>query len=171
MLNRRKNERDFFDIMRDEMETMFGDFMDDFGFFEANPLFENRKMLSDFSDKKALANKEQTPKYRKALADYWETDNEIVATVKLPGVDKKDIDINLEDDSLEIKVEKKQEDEKKDKNSYSYMKTCSGFYRRIPLPEFALSEKAKATYNNGVLEVRIPKKELPKKEKKKLMIE
>ncbi|MDK2849912.1 MAG: hypothetical protein PWP03_23 [Candidatus Woesearchaeota archaeon] len=97
--------------------------------------------------------------YREPLADIFETDKEIIATIELPGVDKKDIDVNLRDDGLEIKVEKKDEHKQEDKKKgfYRIERRYSGFYRFIPLPEYADRSKIDATYNNGVLELRIPK--------------
>ena len=58
------------------------------------------------------------PNFRKPLTDIWETENEVVASIEIPGVDKKDIDINLTEDKLEIKVEKKHEKEDKKKGMY-----------------------------------------------------
>ena len=103
--------------------------------------------------------------YRKALADVWEDDNKIVATVELPGVEKKDIDIKAKDGGLEIKVEKNNEDRKENKNGYSYRRSYTGFYRYISLPDYADMENIKASYKNGVLEVTIPKKNSGKSKK------
>ncbi len=115
----------------------------------------------------------ETSMYRQPLADIWETDDEIIATIELPGVEKEDIQVNVVDDYIEVKVEKKEEhkEEDKKKGMYRLERRYSGFYRRIPLPEEADADSIKATYKNGVLELRIPKKKTEKKKGKKVKVE
>ena len=78
--------------------------------------------------------------------------------------------MNISDEVIEIKVEKNDELENNDENYYSYERCYSGFYRHIPLPNGIDSDKIKAKYNNGILELKMPKpKEI--KNNKKLQIE
>lgn len=161
---RRRRFDDIFDVMRREMESLFDDFEDDFlTSGTAEPKYIGGRTDVD-GEPRALA----SGNYRKPVADFWETDNEVVATFELPGVDKKDIDMNVDDNTLEVKVEKKNEDKHEDKKKGVVSRTSSytGFFRRIPLPDGVDSEKTDATYNNGVLEVRIPKKEEKRNRKK-----
>lgn len=164
---RRYDIDDMFDMMRKEMESMFNNFADDFGFALSSP---GRALEGSRSS--ALP-AERDRRYRTPVADFWETDKEMVATFELPGVDKNDIDMNIDKDQLEIKVEKKHEEENKKDGSdgYAYMARYAGFYRRIPLPDGVDPEKTKATYNNGVLEVKIPKTEEKARSRKKIDVE
>ncbi|RME31797.1 Hsp20/alpha crystallin family protein [Candidatus Woesearchaeota archaeon] len=104
--------------------------------------------------------------YRQALMDLSETDSELVATVELPGVEKKDIQINATDDGVEIKVEKKDEKEEKKKGMYRLERSYAGFYRFIPVPDGVDIDNIKASYKNGVLELRMPKVESKRKAKR-----
>lgn len=89
-----------------------------------------------------------------------ETDNKYYAAFELPGVDKKDIELNITENSIEIKAEKKQEQETKEKNKYSYYAVHGSFYRNIPLPKKIDPDKSVAAYENGVLKVDLPKQEI-----------
>jgi len=110
--------------------------------------------------------------YRLPLVHFQETDKEIIARIELPGVDKNDIQLNVKGQGLEIKVEKKKEIEKKDKKKgvYQYHGAYLGFYRYIPLPDYADTNNIIAKYKNGVLEVTILKKRSAKKKVKKIKI-
>ena len=110
--------------------------------------------------------------YRQPLADIFETDKEIVATMELPGVEKKDIEINVDNGVLEVKVEKKEEkkEEEKKKGLYRLERSYAGFYRSFRIPENVDADKITATYKNGVLELRIPKKSEKKKKGKKIEV-
>lgn len=145
---------DEFEKMHNEMDRIFKDFI------RRDPYWKDSNYLLPSAKKNELMD------YREPIADYFETDKEIVATIEIPGVDKKDIEINNINDGIEIKVEKNEE--KKDKNSYK--KSSMGFYRYFKLPEYIDFDKSKATYKNGVLELKIPKKLIATK-KKKLEIE
>jgi HSP20 family protein len=96
--------------------------------------------------------------------DVVETDKEIEITAELPGLERKDVDISLEDDMLTIRGEKKSEsvqDNKKDSsNNRNYHLTERGygvFYRVLQLPPGIDPSTVKATMANGVLKITIPK--------------
>ena len=100
---------------------------------------------------------------RQPFIDIVETDKEVIATAEMPGLNKEDIDINLTDDSLEISTNTKYEEEKKEKD-YIYRERRSGsYYRSISLPSAIDVDSAKASYNNGVLEIKMSKTEIKKK--------
>ena len=89
--------------------------------------------------------------------DIRETDEEIVLTAELPGVEEKDFDVVLEDDVLILKGEKRSEHEVEEKG-YHRVETLSGsFERRFALPFAADPDAVKAAYKNGVLVVTVPK--------------
>lgn len=101
--------------------------------------------------------------YREPYADIQETDDEVIVTAEMPGVDKSDINLRVSDGKLEISAEKKHETEEKKRDFYLAERSCSKFYKVLTLPAKVLEDKAKATYKNGVLEVRLPKAETEKK--------
>ena len=147
--------------LQEQMDRMFESFFN-YDAFDW-PL---RHAITGPSDKGLVESGSAISNYRPALADVWETDKEIVATVELPGVDKNDIQIDATEDGLDIKVEKKQETKKEDKGFYRIERNYAGFYRHIPLPDGVDVNKIKAGYKNGVLELRIPKSPSAKKGKR-----
>ncbi|MCX9009978.1 MAG: Hsp20/alpha crystallin family protein [Candidatus Methanoperedens sp.] len=107
--------------------------------------------------------------YRQPSIDIVETDKEVIARAEMPGIEKENIKINLTEDSLEISAETKQEEEKKEKG-YVYREMRSGsYYRAITLPSPVDADNALASYKNGILEIKMPKKEV--KEKKEVKVE
>lgn len=91
-------------------------------------------------------------------------------TVEVPGVDEKDITLELVNDTLNIRGEKKQEKEEKDKDYYRVERSYGSFHRMLSLPEDADQESINATFKNGVMKISIPRKALPKTETKKIEI-
>jgi HSP20 family protein len=102
-----------------------------------------------------------------AMDIYSEDDKQLVAEVQAPGFDKDDVEVNVHNGVLEIKGEKheKDEDKKGKKCSYMVRESHASFYRRIALPEYADADKVDAHFDNGVLKVTVPFKELPKPKK------
>ncbi|MEM5812581.1 MAG: Hsp20/alpha crystallin family protein [Candidatus Aenigmatarchaeota archaeon] len=147
--------------IQEDMERAFAEF------FRHEPLTQSNFMLPSRMHKDSIVKSE----FRHPLADIWETDNEIVIKVELPGVEKKDIQVHAVEGGIEVKVERKAEYKEVDKKKgfYRFERSYSGFYRHFPLPEIADTSKVDATYSNGVLELKIPKKEL--KERKARQIE
>jgi HSP20 family protein len=97
------------------------------------------------------------------VADCRETEGSVIASIELPGVEKKDIKLNISDDAIEVKVEKKHEAETKEKRVYKYESSSRQFYRRLPLPANVDSSKASAEYNNGMLRIEVPKLQISDK--------
>jgi len=91
--------------------------------------------------------------------DLAETETAIEIKAELPGLDKKDIDISLEGDTLLIKGEKRQEKEVKDKRFHRVERAYGSFYRTIRLPAEVQPDKIEAAYEDGVLKVTLPKTE------------
>jgi len=96
------------------------------------------------------------------LTDVFEEKDEVVVTAELPGISKEDLSLKITDDGISIKVEKREhkEERKQEKefSSYSYSSRFEGYSRFVQFPTLCKSETAKATYNNGVLEVRVKKR-------------
>ena len=110
------------------------------------------------------------PATRTPRMDIYEEGNSVVANVELPGVDPKNIDVEVKDNVL--KVEAKTEEKKEEKKKGYYRKEISaGYFKRaIPLPAEVIGEKADANYQEGILRVVIPKKQVKKAEKKGIKI-
>jgi HSP20 family protein len=91
--------------------------------------------------------------------DVSETDKEIEVRVDLPGLERKDVDISIENDLLTIRGEKKFEASEDDKNKNYHVRERSygAFYRVLQLPPGIDPSKVQATMSKGVLTVSIPK--------------
>lgn len=94
---------------------------------------------------------------RMPLADVFETEGSVVASIELPGIDKENIDLNVSDDYIEVRVEKREEKKDRKNGTYYYSEINRNFYRRIPLPTQIKPGESKATFNNGVLRIEAPK--------------
>ncbi|HUK42761.1 MAG TPA: Hsp20/alpha crystallin family protein [Candidatus Acidoferrales bacterium] len=94
--------------------------------------------------------------------DIFETDNELVLKADIPGLDQKDIDIQIENGTLSIKGERKFEREEKNKGFHRMERSYGSFVRYFTLPETVDTTQVKADYQNGVLALTLPKKEIAK---------
>jgi HSP20 family protein len=93
-----------------------------------------------------------------SAVDMKETEKEILLSVDLPGVDKKDIKLDINDNSITISCERNEEKEEKNKGGYRIRETRYGrFYRSFPLPAEVKARESKASYKNGVLKVTLQK--------------
>ena len=97
--------------------------------------------------------------------DVHESDKEITIDVEVPGIDKKDINVEVKDNTLTITGERKYEDKEEGTNCHRTERHYGRFERTFGLPETVEQEKVDANYNNGVLHLTLPKTEkaLPKK--------
>ena len=144
---------------------------DDFRRFEEmmNRMFEEfwgrpRRRLLPSGEKGEIVPAES----RQPFIDVVETDKEVIATAEMPGLEKSDIKINLAEDRLEISAETKRE-EKKEEKGYLYRERRSGsYYRAISLPSPVDPDNSKASYKNGVLEIKMTKTEIKKKKPLKI---
>ena len=91
--------------------------------------------------------------------DVSETKDSLIVKAEIPGMESKDIDISLSGDLLTIKGEKKQKTEEKKENYHRIETRYGAFSRTIRVPVPVNSEKIKASYDNGVLKITLPKKE------------
>jgi HSP20 family protein len=89
--------------------------------------------------------------------DVTETDKEIEITAELPGLEEKDVQINLADNLLTIRGEKKAEKEQKEKDYRLVERSYGSFARTLELPEGVNPDAVKATIDKGVLKVTVPK--------------
>ena len=89
--------------------------------------------------------------------DVSENDKEFEITVELPGLQEKDVQVNLVDNILTVKGEKKAEKEEKNKNYRAYERSYGSFARSLELPPNVNPDAIKASLANGVLKVVVPK--------------
>ena len=97
------------------------------------------------------------------VADVFEEKNEVVIKLEIPGIDKKDIDITIHAGSLIISGEKKQEETVEEKNYHRTECSYGSFRRQFALPEDVDGDQAKASFKNGILEIRMPRSETAQK--------
>lgn len=97
--------------------------------------------------------------------DVVESDTEVTVTVDLPGMEEKDIELQVEDDTLVIRGEREHRKEEKRRNVYRAERSYGSFQRSVLLPAEVDSDEASAFYKNGVLTVKLPKV-APSKRKK-----
>jgi len=97
--------------------------------------------------------------------DIVEDEDQITVKTELPGIKKDDAHVMVEDGVLTITGEKKSDREEKDKNFHLVERTFGSFHRSIKLPTGVEADKAEASFEDGVLVVRIPKTEHAKPRK------
>ena len=108
---------------------------------------------------------------RAPSVDVFEEKDDIVVKAEIPGMDKDNIEVNLTDHTLTIKGEKKKEEEVKEENYYRSERSYGSFFRTLELPKDVYADKVKATFKNGVLEVRMPKTEEAKTKEIKVKVD
>jgi HSP20 family protein len=89
--------------------------------------------------------------------EVYEKEDKFVVKAELPGMKKEDIDISVTGDTLSIKGERKAESEVKEEDYYFCERSYGSFSRSIALPSSINTEKIEASYEDGVLEVSLPK--------------
>jgi HSP20 family protein len=146
-----------FEALRTEIDRVFEDFS---GGFWRQPF-------------RSLAGLEQSwPKsFATAPAvDVAETDKSYEITAELPGMDEKNIEVNLTNGGITIKGEKKEETEEKKKDYSISERRYGSFERYFTLPDGIDSSKIGATFKNGVLKVTLPKTAEAQKPAKKIEV-
>lgn len=139
----------FFSSFRNEIERLFDDFGLGHGF--AGPSWE-RFGAPQF---------DWSPQ-----AEVFERDGKLIVRADLPGMKKEDIDIDIENDRITLRGERKTEHDENKQGFYRSERTYGSFYRTIPIPEGADTDAAKASFNDGVLEIAMPMPEQTQRGKK-----
>ncbi|CDX21322.1 Small heat shock protein C2 [Mesorhizobium sp. ORS 3324] len=102
--------------------------------------------------------------------DLVEKANEYEITAELPGIDEKNVEIKLANHTLTIKGEKKEDKEEKEKDYYLSERRYGSFQRSFQLPEGVDADKIDATFNKGILTVKLPKTTEAQKAEKKITV-
>ncbi len=117
------------------------------------------RLFEDFFPVRAGERRDYLAEVWAPAVDIYETKDDVVVKAELPGMNKEDIKINIVDNSLVIEGEKKQEKEIKEENYYRVERRYGAFRRVIDIPVPVKTEGIEATYKDGVLEIKLPKKE------------
>ncbi len=94
--------------------------------------------------------------------DIYETDDDIVVTAELPGLEKDQIGVEYKEGVLTLRGERKLEREGKEESCHRMERSYGAFHRSFTLPGSVDEEKISAKMKNGVLEIHLPKKEAAK---------
>jgi HSP20 family protein len=116
----------------------------------------NRVFRDRYSD--AGRDESLTPSSFAPAVDVYEDEHNVTLKIEVPGIDEKDIDVQLENSTLTVHGERKIEKEEKEENYRRVERQYGSFTRTFTLPTTVDSEKVSATYDKGVLKVALPKK-------------
>ena len=145
-------------LIRAPKSSVFGPRDPFHGFFDR--VFENFWGDSDF-----IAGGEGGQRTWLPAVDIYENDDEFVATADLPGLKKDDIDVSIEDNVLTVSGERKFE-KNEDKGAFRRVERSYGTFRRsFTLPRGVDAGKVKASFEDGVLTLNLPKTEVAKSRK------
>ncbi len=103
--------------------------------------------------------------------DIFETEGEIVVKAELPGMDRKDIALHLENNVLSLRGERRFVKETKEENYHRIERSYGNFSRSFSIPASVDEEKIRADYKDGVLKIILPKKEQAKPKQIKIASE
>jgi len=90
--------------------------------------------------------------------DIYEDDHQIVLKLEVPGMKQEDLDIQLENNTLTVRGERKFEKEEKEENFHRIERRYGSFYRAFTIPNTVNPESVKADYDAGVLRIRLEKR-------------
>ncbi len=110
-------------------------------------------LFRDFTDEGPMTTATFTP-----AADVYEDDKKVTIKLEVPGMEEKDLDVSVENNTLTVKGERKFEKEEKEENFHRIERRYGSFYRAFTLPSTVDTEHVAASYNAGVLKVELNKK-------------
>ena len=103
--------------------------------------------------------------------DILETENDLVLKADLPDMKLEDIDVRVENQTLSIKGERRFEQEASEKGYHRIERSYGSFVRSFAVPNSVDTEKVSADYKNGVLTIKLPKKETAKPKQVKVEVQ
>jgi len=106
-----------------------------------------------------LGNTELSTRSWAPPVDIYETEDAIVLKAELPGVDPKDVEVRVEDNTLYLKGERKFQKEVKEQNYHRVERSYGSFARSFSLPNSISSDRVKAEFKDGLLTLTMPKRE------------
>jgi HSP20 family protein len=97
-------------------------------------------------------------------------ENNLIVTAELPGINKDNVKVEVNNDGLAISGERRSEHEEKRQGFYRSERSYGRFYRLVPLPEGIDPDKAKAQFKDGMLEVELPLPDTMKRRNREIPI-
>lgn len=134
---------------QEEMDRFFSDFGTGGGLFRSRPFARGLARLREGGS--PFGHQLWSPE-----VDVFRRGDEIVVRADLPGLKKDDVSVDLEEGVLTIRGERREEAEEDREGYYWSERSYGSFERVIPLPDGVDEERAQATFQDGVLEVRVP---------------
>ncbi len=125
-------------------------------FRELNLLQDRMNRL--FQDYAPRGEQELTVSNFAPAVDIYEDEHNITVKAELPGIDPKDVDVRVENNTLTIKGERKFEKEEKEENFHRIERRYGNFVRSFILPNTVDTDNVKADYENGVLKIQLAKR-------------
>jgi HSP20 family protein len=115
----------------------------------------NRLLRESFSEgrEEALTTSSFAP-----AVDVYEDEHKVTLKIEVPGIDEKEIDVRLENNTLTVHGERKIEKEEKEENYRRVERQYGSFTRTFTLPQTVDTESVSANYDKGVLKITLPKK-------------
>jgi len=111
------------------------------------------------------------PGFSTPAVDLFEEKDDVIVKAEMPRLAKEDVEVNLTDSRLTIKGEKKKEEEVKEEDYFYSERSYGSFARVLEVPCKVKGDKVKASFKNGVLEVKLPKAEEAKSRSVEVKIE
>jgi HSP20 family protein len=108
---------------------------------------------------------------RLPLCDICDMGDKYELQLEIPGIDKDKLDVKATKNSVEISAEQSEKEEEKLKNYLYKERSFRSFHRRVPIPEEIVPSKIEAKMNNGILQIRLPKKTPTKVEEETTKVE
>ena len=90
--------------------------------------------------------------------DIYEDEHSVTVKMEVPGIDQKDIDVRVENNTLVVRGERKFEKDEKEENFHRIERRYGSFYRAFSLPTTVDTENVSADYDSGVLKIKLAKK-------------
>jgi HSP20 family protein len=120
--------------------------------YSANNLFEN--FFYGWPESERAAEFKWSPR-----VDIQETDKEIIIDFEIPGINKKDINVEVKDNRLTVSGERKQESKSDDTEHRRIERYYGKYERTFQLPDSVKADKVAAEYKDGILSLNLPKAE------------
>lgn len=146
---------------QEDIEQAFDQVFDNFRHDFEDILFPNEDLMIY----------EELPEVRTPAVDLEDNEKDFVLKAEMPGFKKENIEINVQEDSIEISAMSGWKYDKKEEDYICKERACNSFYRYVDLPEEIKVDSVNANLSDGVLEITLPKKTLkPQKQKRKVQV-
>ncbi|KAL6070986.1 Heat shock 70 kDa protein 1A [Balamuthia mandrillaris] len=140
-----------------DMDSLFGEVRD-----AQQPTANDKAVATTSTNPWSLADVARMTRQWTPLCDVRETENALLVHAELPGINKEDIHVDVENGRLTIRGERKHETKEENEKYHRVERSYGTFQRTMSLPQGVDPTAIEANYKDGVLELTIPKPEPPK---------